>query len=403
MNSNLIWLDDFISDFQSLFDCSLSSFQLHEPYIDHESKIYVQRALDDGWVSTAGKFIDEFEVELAQYCGVAHCVSTVNGTAALQLALQVLGIMADEEIFVPSFSFIATANAVTYTGAVPHFVDISRETLGICADKLQKHIETRCDFRNGKLINKSTRRKISAIIPMHTFGHPVDMQEICEIAKRYNLFVVEDAAEALGSTYQGKKCGSLSDIAAVSFNGNKIITTGGGGAILTNDPDLATRARHLSTTAKLKHPWEFIHNEIGYNYRMPNLNAALGLGQLKLLETFLRLKRKLAAIYAQYLHCEGAYSILTENKHNRANYWLNALILDQEFVGTKDAVLQRLHSENILARPAWKPIHLQDKYLGNPCSELNVTNEMYSRIINLPSSVSLALNCKHIAKDESLY
>ena len=269
--------------------------ELHEPEIAGREWEYVKECLDTGWVSTAGAYVDRFETMLADVTGVAHAVAIVNGTAALHAALALAGVEAGDEVIVPTLTFVATANAVAYLGARPHFADSEEKTLGLDAAKLADHLERITDIQGGRCINTHTGRPIRAVICMHTFGHPVDLDVLTEVCRRFGLVLIEDAAESLGSYYKGRHTGAWGRLSVLSFNGNKTVTTGGGGAILTNDADLARAARHLTTTAKMPHDWEFVHDQIGYNYRMPNVNAAIGCAQLERLGDFVERERRLTA------------------------------------------------------------------------------------------------------------
>lgn len=263
---------------------------LHEPTFDETEIEYVTDCVKSGWVSSVGKYVDRFEQELAEFTGVKRAVAVVNGTAALHIALKIVGVQPGDEVFMPSLTFVATANAATYLQAIPHFVDVSEKTLGLDPVKLEEHIKDIGEMKNGQLMNKQTGRVIRGVVPMHTFGHPVELDLLIEVCGRYNLALVEDAAESLGSYYKGKHTGGFGLVGALSFNGNKIMTTGGGGAILTNDDKLADYAKHITTTAKVPHNWAYEHDEIGYNYRMPNINAALGCAQLLKIPEFIEKK-----------------------------------------------------------------------------------------------------------------
>lgn len=360
---------------------------LHEPEFTGAEWDLVKDCLDTGWVSSVGKYVDRFETQVAELCGVRHGVATVNGTAALQIALQVVGVSRGDEVLMPALSFVATANAATYAGAVPHFVDVSAETLGMSPDALEDHLLRIGERRGGSVVNRETGRRIAAVVPMHTFGHPVDMDALVEVAGHWGLSVVEDAAEALGSLYRGRPCGGLGRIAALSFNGNKIVTTGGGGAIVTNDPHLARRAKHLTTTAKTPHRWAFHHDEIGFNYRLPNLNAALGCAQLDQLPERLARKRRLAGRYMAAFVDYPLGHIFEEPQGCESNYWLNTLLLAQG--NTLDRLLAELNDNGLLARPVWTPLHFLPMYSGVPRAELPVTEDLAERIVSLPSSAGL--------------
>ena len=313
----------------------------------------------------------------------------VNGTAALEVALRVVGVEPGSEVLLPSLTFVATANAVSHLNAVPHFVDVEDRSLGIDSDALVRHLKKIGRQTSEGLFNKETGRRISAIIPVHVFGHPIAMDDLNAVTNTFDLPVIEDAAEALGSQYKQKHCGSLGQAGAFSFNGNKILTTGGGGAVVTNDSKIADLARHLSSTAKLVHPWEFEHDSVGYNYRMPNLNAALGVSQLMDLETRIASKRTLGAAYESAFSDQPGLRVLTEPSYATSNYWLNAIILDSAAVGCRDAVLKKLHKLGFMARPIWKPMHKQVMYADAPRAKLPITEDFAGRIINLPSSAHL--------------
>lgn len=361
---------------------------LHEPFFGGREKQYVTDCIETGWVSSLGSYVDRFEAELARRCGTAHAVAAVSGTAALHIALMLAGVSAGDEVLMPSLTFIATANAAAYCGAVPHFVDCEARTMGIDPAALSARLAQIGDRRGDGLYNKETGRRIAALVPVHIFGHPCDMDALGAVAGAYDLPVVEDAAEALGSRYRGRPAGSFGRLAALSFNGNKIVTTGGGGAILTDDPVLARRAKHLTTTAKIAHRWEFRHDETGYNYRLPNINAALGCAQLEQLDGFLAAKRRLAARYAAIF--EGApCRFFSACDFAESNYWLNAVFLPE--AGMLEGVLEGLHAAGYLCRPAWVPMHCLPMYSACPRAELPVTEDLAARVVNLPSSAALGM------------
>ena len=362
---------------------------LHEPRFNTQAEKLVLECVRSTYVSSIGEYVSQFENKLAAACGVKYAVAMVNGTAALEVALNVVGVEPDSEVLLPSLTFVATANAVSHLGAVPHFVDVEDQSLGIDSDALLRHLQKIGRQTVEGFFNKETGRRISAIVPVHVFGHPVAMDDLNEIANTFDLPVIEDAAEALGSQYRQKHCGSLGHAAAFSFNGNKILTTGGGGAVVTNDGKIADLARHLSSTAKLVHPWEFEHDSVGYNYRMPNLNAALGVSQLMDLANRIASKRNLAAAYESAFSDQDGLRVLTEPSYATSNYWLNAIILDSAAVGCRDAVLKKLHKLGFMARPIWKPMHKQVMYADAPRAKLPITEDFAGRIINLPSSPQL--------------
>lgn len=363
---------------------------LHAPEFSGAEWEMVKDCLDTGWVSSVGSYVDRFERDVAAICGVAHGVALVNGTAALHLALQVVGVAPGDEVILPTMTFVATANAIRHAGAVPHFVDSEARTLGLCHDALARYLDEATEKRGGQLFNRETGARIAAIMPMHVFGHPVDMDPLLEIAAAYGLPVVEDAAEALGSRYHGRPCGGLGRIGALSFNGNKILTTGGGGAIVTDDPDLAQRAKHLSTTAKRPHRWAFEHDEVAYNYRLPNINAALGCAQLEQLDDRLMRKRVLAESYISgFDGLEGA-TIFREPDGCFSNYWLNTLILAPEHSAERDALLDDLNDAGLMCRPVWTLLHRLPFYAECPRAPMPVAEDLERRIISLPSSANMS-------------
>jgi perosamine synthetase len=363
---------------------------LHEPCFAGNEWQYVKDCLDTRWVSSVGAYVGRFEDALKNYTGAHHAVAVVNGTAALHACLMILDVQHDDEVLLPALTFVATANAVTYCGAVPHFVDVAEDTLGVDPVALRAHLEDVAELRADGCYNRITGRRIAALIPMHAFGHPVDLDALAAICADYRLDLIEDAAESLGSLYKERHTGTLGRVGALSFNGNKIVTTGGGGAILTHDAELAARVRHLTTTAKLPHAWEYVHDQIGYNYRLPNLNAALGLAQLEQLPRFVERKRALAQRYQEQLADVPGLRVFREPKFARSNYWLNLLLLDQANMELRDAVLQATHDAGLLARPAWQLLHLLPMYVQCPRAELSVAEDVAARLICLPSSVELA-------------
>ena len=362
---------------------------LHEPSFVGREWEMVKDCLDSGYVSSVGQYVDRFEQALAIYLGAEHVVAVSSGTAALHICLLLAGVKPGDEVVVPTLTFVATANAVSYCGATPLFADSESHTLGLDANKLEAYFDENLQPQGEEWINKNTGRRVAAIVPMHTFGHPVDMDAINHVAEHYGLPVVEDAAESLGSRYKNRMAGTLSSLAAISFNGNKTITTGGGGAIVTNDKKLAQRAKHLTTTAKLPHRWEIIHDEIGFNYRMPNLNAALGCAQLEQLPSFIEQKRTLAQRYAEALSSVEGVELFQESEFACSNYWLNVLMLDQANLQQRDETLATLHNDGIMARPVWTLMHKLPMYQSAPRMDLSTAEDLEQRLICLPSSPSL--------------
>lgn len=359
---------------------------LHEPEFLGKEEELVLDCIRSGWVSSVGQYVDRFEVDVAAVSGTAHGVAVVNGTAALKVALRVVGVKPGDEVLMPSLTFIATANAAHHLGAVPHFVDAEARTLGLDALALRGHLGEIAERRGGVTVNGRTGRRLAAVVPMHVFGHPVDMVALAEVARDFDLALVEDAAESLGSRLGDRPCGSFGRVGALSFNGNKILTTGGGGAVVTDDPDLARRAKHLTTTAKVPHKWAFYHDEIGYNYRMPNLNAALGVAQLAQLDTRVEQKRALARRYINAFEGLDGVEVFVERAGTSANYWLNTLILAPNMIEARDPILENLNSAGLMARPLWEPLHRLSIYSDCPRADLAVTVDLAERIISVPSS-----------------
>jgi perosamine synthetase len=363
---------------------------LHEPRLGAREREFVLDCIDTNWVSSAGKYVNRFEQMIAAATGAGHAIAIVNGTAALHAALLLEGVKPNDEVIVPAITFVATANAVSHAGAIPHFVDSTWDTLGLDPVALDAHLEEISIRQGGELVNKQTGRRLRAIVPVHIFGHPVDMAPLLAVAAKYGVVVVEDATESLGSTWKGQPCGTFGHSAVLSFNGNKIITTGGGGMILTNDDEYARHARHFTTTAKKSHSWSFDHDEVGYNYRLPNINAALGCAQMERLPAMIAAKRELAERYLKIFDGFAGARIYREPKGSQSNYWLNTLVLDREFCGERDVLLSALHADGIHARPLWTPMHLLPMYFDCPRAPLPIAEDMYARCINLPSSPFLA-------------
>ncbi len=363
---------------------------LHVPEFNGREREYLLDCIDTGWVSSLGTYVDAFEAEVARLSGCAYGVAVVNGTAALQIALIVAGVRAGDEVLMPALTFVATANAASHLGAVPHFVDSAHNTLGICPLRLRAHLEQAFEVRDGQTWNRLTGRRIAAIVPMHVFGCPVDMDGLDAVVADWPMTVVEDAAESFGSTYKGRPCGSLGRVAAISFNGNKIVTTGGGGAIVTNEAALAKRAKHLTTTAKQPHRWAFMHDEVGFNYRMPNLNAALGLAQLEQLKTRLTQKEDLFQAYAQAFRGLNGVTLFRAPTEWVSNNWLVTLMLDAVQAHERDFLLAALNDAGVMARPAWTLMHRLPVYWDKPRADLSQAEDLEMRLLNIPSSAYLA-------------
>ncbi|SHF35133.1 LegC family aminotransferase [Desulforamulus putei] len=387
MDSNSL-VEQIINAIKSVLPAA-EQIALHEPCFVGNEWAYVKDCLDSGWVSSVGGYVTRFEQMLAEYTGAGYAVVTVNGTAALHICLQLAGVQPGDEVLMPALTFVATANAVCYCGAQPHFVDNAPDTLGVDPVKLGDYLQEIAQLKDSCCYNRLTGRRIAVLLPVHTFGHPVDLDPLQELCQHYHLVLVEDAAEALGSLYKGRHVGTFGLLSALSFNGNKIITTGGGGAILTNDPELARLAKHLTTTAKLPHAWKFYHDRLGYNYRLPNINAALGCAQLEKLPEFLAKKRALAEKYQAALAGVPGVSFFTEPPFARSNYWLNALLLDEEWASLRDTLLAETHRLGIQTRPVWRLMPELPMYEGCPQRQLIVAKSLQRRIINLPSSSHL--------------
>lgn len=364
---------------------------LHTPHFGGNELAYLKECIDSTFVSSVGKFVDRFEAELAAYTGAKHAVAVVNGTAALQVALGLAGVRAGDEVLVPTMTFVATANAVAYCGATPHFTDSEERTLGMDPRALREHLQGAATIRGGQCVNRETGRVIRALVPMHTFGHIVDIDGLLSVARDFNLTLVEDAAESLGSTAGDRHAGTFGLLATLSFNGNKVVTTGGGGAILTNDQALAREAKHLTTTAKVPHRWEYTHDRIGYNYRLPNVNAALGCAQLEQLPSFLDAKRRLFERYRAAFAGMSGLRLVEEPAGTRSNYWLQTIVLDASVAAQRDEVLAATNDAGLMTRPAWTLMHKLQPYLGSPRMELSVAESLEQRVINLPSSAHLEM------------
>ena len=357
---------------------------LHRPVFEGNEKQYLNNCIDSNFVSSVGARVTEFEKQIADFTGARFAIATVNGTAALHVALQLAGVQSNDEVITQALTFIATCNALSYTGAHPVFVDVDRDTMGMSPDALKRFLEQHAEKREGQVWNKTSRRRIVACVPMHTFGLPCRIEEIAQICKEWGLVLVEDAAESLGS-YVGKKhTGTFGAMATLSFNGNKVITTGGGGMLITDDEDLARRAKHITTTAKVPHAYEFVHDEIGYNYRMPNVNAALGCAQMERLPEFLKIKQNVALRYRQFFERIGVpFAIAREGC--AANYWLNAIILDS--LQERDDFLIYTNEHQVMTRPVWRLMtHLS---MFRECQHGGLENSLWleERVVNIPSSV----------------
>ena len=378
---------EFLAVLKSVLGESGSSpIALHEPNIGQRENELVSKCLSSGWVSSVGEYISEFETGLAKFTNSKHAIAIVNGTAALHLALHAVGVKPGDEVLVPTLSFVATANSVSHCGAIPHFVDSDPETLGLDPLALREHLRANASLRDGELHNTTTGRRISAVVPMHTFGHPMQIAALIDVAKEYNLTVVEDAAESIGSFVGKVHTGTFGKCGTLSFNGNKTITTGGGGAILTNDDELAKRIRHLATTAKVPHDYEYIHDAVAFNYRMPNINAALGCAQLSRLDDFLSAKRILAKKYAEGFSSARSMQFVAEPHGTTSNYWLNTIRLNKPDLALRDELLSAARADGYMCRPAWNLLHTLPMHESSPRAKLPVAQNLWQSLINIPSS-----------------
>jgi perosamine synthetase len=361
-----------------------NTIPLHEPSFNGNEKEYVLDTINSTFVSSVGAYVDKFEVMMAELTSTKKAVATVNGTSALQVALRLAGVSKGDEVLTQALTFIATINAIIYNGASPVFLDVDLDTMGLSPKSVRLFLEEFGEIRDGICFNKKTNKKITACLPMHTFGFPVHLDELITVCKKWNIPVVEDAAESIGSNYKGKPTGSFGTLGVFSFNGNKIVTSGGGGAIVTNDLELAQKAKHLTTTAKVPHPYEYYHDEIGYNFRMPNLNAALACAQLEQLDTFIQKKRDLAHEYHIYFESKGI-QFRTELPNTKANYWLMCLELENK--KERDSFLKETNELSVMTRPIWQLIFNSPSYQYFQRDDQSNALYLEQRIVNIPSSV----------------
>lgn len=364
---------------------------LHEPSFEGNELLYLKECIDSTFVSSVGKFVDQFESKLAEFTGSKYVVAVVNGTSALHIALKLAGVKSQDEILLPALTFVATANAAAYCGAIPHFVDSEPRTLGIDGYKLRDYLKFNTEQRGGCCINRHTGRVIRAMVPMHTFGHASEIETLLAVANDFNIVLVEDAAESLGSYYKGRHTGTFGLMGTLSFNGNKTITTGGGGAILTNSFEIAKLAKHITTTAKVPHSWEYKHDQIGYNYRLPNLNAALGCAQLEQLPSMLLAKRILFKKYENAFANLSGVQLYREPENSVSNYWLQTILLDSSLSDQRDAILLSTNQAGYMTRPAWELINELAPYADCPKMDLSQVSDLSKRLINIPSSSTLAV------------
>ena len=380
---------EIVAGTRAVMQTSEGNIPLHVPVFGKNAAGYVNECITTGWVSSAGKYVDRFEADLATFTGAKRAVAVSNGTSALHIALKLCGVEPQDEVLLPSLTFVATANAVSYCFATPHFVDVESRSLGIDAEAIRNYLNEIAEVKDGKCINRKTGQTIRCLIGMHAFGHPFKLESVLKLCEDFSLDLVEDAAESIGSFYKDRHTGLFGRVGILSFNGNKTITTGGGGAIVTDDESLADLAKHLTTTGKQPHAYRYFHDMVAYNYRMPNLNAALGCSQLEDLPAILESKRKIATGYLSTFAGNPNFEILAEPENSRSNYWLNALILSEENSKYHDEVIQQLNLSGIIVRPIWEPLHTLPMYHDAPRMSLAVTENLAKRIINLPSTPKL--------------
>ena len=371
-------------DFIKSLYAGKEEISLHEPVFAGNERKYVLDAIDSTFVSSVGEYVSRFEAEFCKYTGARYAVVTANGTLALHASLYLLDVKPGDEVLTQALSFVATANAITYCGAFPIFVDSDPNNLGMSAEKLEAFLKQNAEVTNAGCVNKKTKRLIKACVPMHVFGHPVEIEKIVKICSDYRIAVVEDAAEALGSRSHGKHLGLFGKMGVFSFNGNKIVTSGGGGMIVTDDPELAKRAKHITTTSKIPHAWSFSHDELGFNYRMPNLNAALACAQLERAEEFVLNKRGTAKLYQEHF-AKTPIKFLQEPAGARSNYWLNAIFLKDST--ERDLFLKECHARGVRTRPAWDLLSQLPMYRTCQTTGLENAESIVDRLVNLPSSV----------------
>lgn len=370
---------DFVRDIYQTNDF----IPMHAPTFNGNEQKYVLETIQSTFVSSVGKFVDEFEQKIETYTGTAKAVATVNGTASLHVALYMAGVRAGDLVITQALTFVATCNALHHMGAEPIFVDVSPVSLGLCPKAMDGFLIQHAQVTDNGCIHKQTKRRIRAVVPMHTFGHPVELDELIAVCQKWNITLVEDAAESLGSFYKGKHTGTLGDFGAVSFNGNKIITTGGGGMVLCKTTELGAHTKHVTTTAKVPHPYEFFHDEAGFNYRMPNLNAALGCAQMEVLELYLAQKRVLANRYQAFFE-NSDFQFVTEPDYAQSNYWLNAVICPS--VAARDELLTQTNDAGVMTRPIWKLMHRLPMFKDALRGDLIQSEHIEAHLINLPSS-----------------
>lgn len=376
-----------ITDFIHQLFRTEETVPLHAPLFIGNEKKYLEECIDTTFVSSVGKFVDRFEADMAAYTGARKAVVCVSGTNALHMAMMLAGVERDDEVLTQALTFIATCNAISYIGAHPVFIDVDMETLGLSPKAVKDWLVKNAEVKNGTCYNKHSGRRVKACVPMHTFGHPVKIDELVALCEEWHLELVEDAAESIGSLYKGRHTGTFGKVGAISFNGNKTITTGGGGMLLFQDEELGTLAKHLTTQAKVPHRWAFVHDHIGYNYRMPNINAALGCAQLENIDRYVADKRETAAIYADFFKNIPDITFFTEPENCRSNYWLNVVMLKDK--SAQQEFLEYTNDHGVMTRPVWELMNRLEMFKHCETDGLKNTEWLADRIVNIPSSVRL--------------
>jgi len=376
---------EIVKIIRKAYDDNEDFLPLHEPVFNGNEKKYLLETIDSTFVSSVGEFVNRFERDIAAVTGAAYAIAVVNGTAALHLALMVAGVNYGDEVITQPITFVATANSISHCGATPVFVDVDEDTMGMSPGSLKKFLVENTRNEAGNCINKATGKRIAACVPMHTFGFPLRIDEIRSLCLEFNIPLIEDAAESLGSFYKDKHTGTFGIMGILSFNGNKTLTCGGGGAVITNDHKLARLAKHISTTAKVPHAWEFVHDMVGYNYRMPNLNAAVACAQLEQLDLFLKIKKELADYYDAFFQDQEDVRFVREIDNARANYWLNTIVFAEK--GQKEEFLEYSNSNRVMTRPIWRLMNKLPMYQNCQKTNLDVAEFLEERVVNIPSSV----------------
>jgi len=377
--------NDLINFIRKQFNEPKKFIPLHEPRFYGNERKYVLDAIDSTFVSSVGAYVDEFEKMMCKITGAKYAVALVNGTNAIHLSLLLAGVKQGDEVLTQPLTFVATTNAISYCNATPHFIDVDKDTMGLSPTKLRKHLQEIALLKDNKCYNKNTGKRIAACIPMHTFGLPLYIDELAKLCKEYNIPLIEDGAESLGSFYKGQHTGTFGLLGTFSFNGNKTVTSGGGGAIITNNKELAKKAKHLSTQAKIPHKWDYRHDQIGYNYRMPNLNAALACAQLEQLDEYIENKRELSNLYFEFFKNYQSIYLVREIKYAKSNYWLNAILLKNK--EQRDVFLEYTNSKKIMTRPIWSLMNKLEMFKNCPKADLSNAEWLEDRVVNITSSV----------------